>query len=104
MSLVTTHVLDVAAGRPAKGIGVRLEFRGSVLGEARTDGDGRVRDLGPERLAPGVHRLVFDTEDYLGPEAFFPEITVSFRVRDGGEHHHVPVLLSPFSYTTYRGS
>jgi 5-hydroxyisourate hydrolase len=104
MSLVTTHVLDTAAGRPAKGVGVRLEFAGSVLGEARTDADGRVREIGPERLAPGVYRLVFDTEAYLGPEAFFPEVVVSFRVGDGAAHHHVPVLLSPFSYTTYRGS
>lgn len=104
MSLVTTHVLDTAAGRPAKGIAVRLEFQGSVLGEARTDDDGRVRDLGPERLTPGVYRLVFDTAAYLGPDGFFPEIAVSFRIRDGAAHHHVPVLLSPFSYTTYRGS
>ncbi|GLY67051.1 hydroxyisourate hydrolase [Amycolatopsis taiwanensis] len=104
MSLVTTHVLDTAAGRPAKGIGVRLEFEGSVLGEARTDDDGRVRDLGPEELTPGVYRLVFDTAGYLGPDGFFPEVVVSFRIRDGAAHHHVPVLLSPFSYTTYRGS
>jgi 5-hydroxyisourate hydrolase len=104
MSLVTTHVLDTATGRPAQGIGVRLEFGGSVLGEARTDDDGRVRDLGPERLAPGVYRLVFDTAAHLGADAFFPEVVVSFRVRDGAAHHHVPVLLSPFSYTTYRGS
>lgn len=104
MSSVTTHVLDAASGRPAKGIGVRLESGGTVLGEARTDDDGRVRALGPDRLDPGVYRLVFDTASHLGAEAFFPEVVVSFRVVDGAAHHHVPVLLSPFAYTTYRGS
>lgn len=108
MSQVTTHVLDTAAGHPAQGIPVRLEAHDlagwSALAEGVTDTDGRVRDLGPERLAAGVYRLIFDTGSYLGPEAFFPEITVSFRIADPGAHHHVPVLLSPFSYSTYRGS
>jgi 5-hydroxyisourate hydrolase len=104
MSLVTTHVLDAAAGRPAAGIPVRLETAGTVLAAAETDADGRVRDLGPARLEPGVYRLVFDTGHYLGPDGFFPEIAVAFRITDPQAHHHVPVLLSPFSYTTYRGS
>lgn len=104
MSLVTTHVLDAVSGKPAKGIGVRLESGRTVLGEAHTDDNGRVRELGPPRLDPGVYRLVFDTERHLGRQGFFPEIVVSFRVLDGETHHHVPVLLSPFSYTTYRGS
>jgi 5-hydroxyisourate hydrolase len=104
VSLVTTHVLDTAAGRPAPGIRVRLEGGGTVLGEGRTDADGRVNDLGPDRLDPGVYRLVFDTESQLGPDGFFPEIVVSFRVLDGEAHHHIPVLLSPFAYSTYRGS
>lgn len=104
MSLVTTHVLDAAAGRPAKGIPVRLEFRGAILGQGLTGEDGRIRQLGPDRLAPGVYRLVFDTGSYFGPDGFFPEITISFRVLDGEAHHHVPVLLSPFAYSTYRGS
>ncbi|HKS43976.1 MAG TPA: hydroxyisourate hydrolase [Amycolatopsis sp.] len=104
MSLVTTHVLDTAAGKPAQGVDVRLEFQGTILARARTDEDGRIRELGPDRLAPGVYRLVFDVEDYLGPDAFFPEIAISFRILDGEAHHHVPVLLSPFGYSTYRGS
>jgi 5-hydroxyisourate hydrolase len=104
MSLVTTHVLDTATGRPAPGIAVRLEHRGTVLARGRTDEDGRIRDLGPTGLEPGVYRLVFDTGDYLGPDGFFPEVVISFRILDGEAHHHIPVLLSPFAYSTYRGS
>jgi len=104
MSLVTTHVLDTAAGRPAQGVPVRLESGGALIASGHTDDDGRIRDLGPERLDPGVYRLVFDTAAYLGPDGFFPEITVTFRITDPGAHHHVPVLLSPFAYSTYRGS
>ncbi|ROS39511.1 hydroxyisourate hydrolase [Amycolatopsis thermoflava] len=105
MSLVTTHVLDTAAGRPAADVAVRLEtIDGTVIAQGRTDDDGRVRDLGPAELDPGVYRLVFDTGAYLGPDAFFPEVTVAFRITDGTQHHHVPVLLSPYSYSTYRGS
>ncbi|NYI86914.1 5-hydroxyisourate hydrolase [Amycolatopsis endophytica] len=101
---MTTHVLDTAAGKPAAGIAVRLESGGVEIARGHTDDDGRIRDLGPDALEPGVYRLVFDTGAYLGPDAFFPEVTVSFRVVDGARHHHVPVLLSPFSYSTYRGS
>lgn len=108
MSLITTHVLDTAAGRPAPGIDVRLHARDAegwaLVAEGRTDDDGRIRDLGPERLDAGVYRLTFDTGPYLGPDAFFPEIAISFRILDPGAHHHVPVLLSPFAYSTYRGS
>jgi 5-hydroxyisourate hydrolase len=105
MSLVTTHVLDTAAGRPAAGIPVRFERGdGEPIAEGVTDEDGRIRDLGPETLAPGVYRLVFDTGAYLGPDAFFPDVTLAFRIADGTAHHHVPVLLSPFAYSTYRGS
>jgi 5-hydroxyisourate hydrolase len=111
MSLVTTHVLDTAKGIPATGIPVLLDAHRtgdtggwSLVAEGRTDDDGRVRDLGPEQLDAGVYRLTFDTSNYFGPEAFFPEITVSFRIIDPGAHHHVPVLLSHFSYSTYRGS
>ncbi|MEU0465618.1 hydroxyisourate hydrolase [Amycolatopsis sp. NPDC006131] len=105
MSLVTTHVLDTSAGHPAAGVPVRLETSdGTVIARGRTDDDGRVRDLGPAELDPGVYRLVFDTGAHLGPDAFFPEVTVAFRITDGTQHHHVPLLLSPFSYSTYRGS
>jgi 5-hydroxyisourate hydrolase len=107
MSLVTTHVLDTAAGRPAAGIPVRLQVRDgswTTIAGGHTDDDGRVRDLGPETLPAGVYRLIFDTDSYLGTGAFFPEITVAFRITEPAGHHHVPVLLSPYSYTTYRGS
>jgi 5-hydroxyisourate hydrolase len=105
VSLVTTHVLDTATGRPAKGIAVRFETaEGKPIAEGRTDDDGRIRDLGPETLEPGAYRLVFDTGAYLGPDAFFPEVALTFRISDGTAHHHVPLLLSPFAYSTYRGS
>lgn len=109
---VTTHVLDTSSGRPASGVGVRLEMRDGEgwreLGSGRTDADGRARDLlGDGRLKPGVFRLTFATGDYFrarGVESFHPEVAVVFRVENPTEHHHVPVLLSPFGYTTYRGS
>ncbi|MEU8634279.1 hydroxyisourate hydrolase [Amycolatopsis sp. NPDC048633] len=105
MSLVTTHVLDTATGRPAKGIAVRFETaEGKPIADGRTDDDGRIRDLGPETLDPGTYRLVFDTGAYLGPDAFFPEVALTFRISDPAAHHHVPLLLSPFAYSTYRGS
>lgn len=99
MSL-STHVLDAAAGRPAAGLPVRLErVDGTVLAERRTDADGRVKDLpAPES---GVHRLIFDTG---GLSPFYPSVTIDFHVTDPAEHHHVPLLLSPYSYSTYRGS
>lgn len=105
MSLVTTHVLDTARGVPAAGIPVVLaDATGATVATGSTDGDGRVRELGPEELPAGTYRLVFDTAAYLGPDGFFPEVTVSFRISEPARHHHVPVLLSPFSYSTYRGS
>ncbi|MFD9895421.1 hydroxyisourate hydrolase [Amycolatopsis sp. NPDC059027] len=108
MSLITTHVLDTAAGSPAIGIAVRLEHHDvagwSPVAEGRTDDDGRVRELGPDTLAPGTYRLLFETGAYLGQDAFFPEVTIAFRVADGSAHHHVPLLLSPYAYSTYRGS
>jgi len=105
VSLVTTHVLDTANGRPAAGIAVRFETaEGKPIADGRTDDDGRIRELGPDTLEPGSYRLVFDTGAYLGPDAFFPEVALTFRISDGTAHHHVPLLLSPFAYSTYRGS
>jgi 5-hydroxyisourate hydrolase len=104
MSAITTHVLDTAAGRPAVGIAVRLEGQGGeVLGDAVTDRDGRVRTLGPETLSVGRYRLVFDTAGYFA-ESFFPEVVITFTVADPAQHYHVPILLSPFAFSTYRGS
>lgn len=110
---LSTHVLDTVRGEPARGVGVRLERPGpqgwSPVAEGETDPDGRLRDWVPAAAwAPGAYRLVFAVEAYLVarrvPEVFFPEITVAFRVGDPDRHHHVPLLLSPYGYTTYRGS
>ncbi len=102
MSL-STHVLDAALGRPAAGIPVRLECRDTILAEAVTDDDGRVLELGD--IGVGSYRLVFDTATYFaGRPSFYPEVIVAFTVVDAGQHHHVPLLLAPFAYSTYRGS
>jgi 5-hydroxyisourate hydrolase len=112
MSAITTHVLDTARGRPATGVPIVLERLGeaaAVLARAQTDMDGRARDLLPPdaTLEPGTYRLTFDTATYFRTQhvkGFFPQVVVVFDVRDAGEDHHVPLLLSPFGYTTYRGS
>ena len=108
MTGITTHVLDAALGRPAAGVRVRLEGPdAAVLAEARTDADGRVRDFGLPGLPVGTHRLVFATGEYFAASdrpTFYPEIVVAFSVTAADEHHHVPLLLSPFAYSTYRGS
>ena len=107
--MITTHVLDTARGRPAAGVRVTLEREGNPLASGATDQDGRLRDLLPAGapLEPGSYRIVFDTGSYFaaqGTDAFYPEVAVVFRVREGGEHFHVPLLLSPFGYSTYRGT
>lgn len=112
MSAITTHVLDTALGRPAAGVPVRLQAvnaSGTVtdLAAATTNPDGRIPDLGPDRVDPGTYRLAFDTRTYFastGRETFFPEAVVTFRIDDPQQHFHVPLLLSPFAYSTYRGS
>jgi 5-hydroxyisourate hydrolase len=114
MSGITTHVLDTAAGRPAADVAVRLEVhradRGWItLAERRTDGDGRARDLLPPggRLDAATYRLTFETGAYFaarGQVTFYPHASVVFEVREPDAHHHVPLLLSPFGYSTYRGS
>ena len=109
---ITTHILDLAAGRPAAGVGVTLEFaeRGAwaKVGQGVTSSDGRLTALDAGApLATGTYRLSFATGPYLdgrGVPAFYPEVAIVFVVRDGREHHHVPLLLSPFGYSTYRGS
>ena len=115
MSRITTHVLDTALGRPAAGVKARLERIGTngrepeVLGQGTTDEDGRLRDLAPPgpALLPGSYRLTFDTGAYFRDqdlEGFYPQVSIDFDVRDGLEHYHVPLLLSPYGYSTYRGS
>lgn len=104
---VSTHVLDAAAGRPAPGVPVRLEHRGETGWEHRdaqqTNADGRVPVLAGADVA-GVYRLTFEVEGHLGGAGFYPEVVVVFRVTDAAAHHHVPLLLSPYAYSTYRGS
>jgi 5-hydroxyisourate hydrolase len=104
--VITTHVLDLASGHPARGVKVVLERRAdggwTELQRGVTDADGRVRDFGG--APPGEFRLRFDTGAYLGPDAFFPEVTLQFTIGEDADHVHLPLLLSPFGYSTYRGS
>lgn len=103
---VSTHVLDAVAGRPAAGIAVRLFAGDDLVAAGVTDDDGRCR-LTEDATAAGPHRLVFDTGAWFagrGVDAFWPEVTLTFAVAEPAQHHHVPLLLSPFAYSTYRGS
>ncbi|MGA7205618.1 MAG: hydroxyisourate hydrolase [Specibacter sp.] len=110
-SLITTHILDTASGTPAAGVAVEL-FAGnsgtwSRIASGTTDADGRVKDLGPASLPASNYQLRFDTGAYFAAsntDTFFPEVSLTFTVRDGQAHYHVPLLLSPFSYSTYRGN
>lgn len=127
--MITTHVLDTAAGRPGKAIAVELERRGredhddprareapersdgggwQLVGAGVTDDDGRLRTLTPAGpVAPGVYRIRFHTGAYFaaqGTTGFFPVVEIHFTIADGAQHYHVPLLLSPYGYSTYRGS
>jgi 5-hydroxyisourate hydrolase len=114
MSPITTHVLDLASGRPAADIAVELhrvepDARDYLVGQGRTDREGRVRKLLSDgaTLLPGAYRLTFDTLAYFTAQsqtAFYPTVQVTFQVTDPAAHYHVPLLLSPFGYSTYRGS
>lgn len=112
-SPITTHVLDTSSGLPAAGVGVelfRLDETGSwrLLAGKQTDSDGRINDLiPPSSLAKGRFRLVFATGAYFQRRSigsFYPEVSIEFEVSTQSEHYHVPLLLSPFGYSTYRGS
>ena len=113
MSPITTHVLDLVSGGPAPGLGVRLEQRvgdgWQTVVERVTGGDGRIPDLLPEDFVveAGLYRLVFDSGEYFArsdQRTFYPSIDVTFDVRDPDQHYHVPLLLGPFGYSTYRGT
>jgi 5-hydroxyisourate hydrolase len=111
MSTITTHVLDVSRGRPVSGVAVVLERirspQSTMLARATTDADGRVKTFTPAPLEPGTYRLTFEVGPYFaaaGIEAFYPRVVVEFDVRDAAQHYHVPLLLSPYGYSTYRGS
>ena len=110
---LSTHVLDATIGRPAAGVAVRLEHRGpdgwSPAGQGRTGADGRLGLAGSSSpgFEPGVYRITFGSGAYFGARgtaSFYPEVTVTFEMTGRGEHYHVPLLLSPFAYSTYRGS
>lgn len=104
MSQVTTHVLDSARGVPAAGVPVQLSGPDGLIASSQTNADGRVTTLGPVSLAPGNYTLAFDTATYFGETpSFYPRVCIEFTVA-GDEHYHVPLLLSPFGYSTYRGS
>jgi 5-hydroxyisourate hydrolase len=114
MTTVSTHVLDTSLGVPGRGMRVTLERvdahgDGEVIGAGVTDDDGRAKNLvgAGKTLNEGIYRLRFDTAAYFsrdGRESFFPDVSITFRVGAAAQHYHVPILLSPFGYTTYRGS
>jgi 5-hydroxyisourate hydrolase len=104
--VITTHVLDTALGRPAAGVPVTLELAADegwrTIGAGATDADGRLRTLTPSgAVTPGRYRIRFDTS---ACSVFFPIVEIQFVVADGNAHYHVPLLLSPYGYSTYRGS
>jgi 5-hydroxyisourate hydrolase len=102
--MITTHVLDTAQGKPAVGIAVTLSVKDAgawrEIGQGKTDLDGRLRTLTPGWVAAGTYRLLFDT---AARSPFYPEVSVVFQV-EAGVSYHVPLLISPFGYSTYRGS
>ncbi|MGN2635592.1 hydroxyisourate hydrolase [Nocardia takedensis] len=105
MSSLSTHVLDAVRGAPAAGVAVDLYRGDRLLGTGSTDADGRVARLADD-LTPAVYRLVFDTGGYFAQQridTFYPEVSISFAVGEE-RHYHVPLLLSPFAFSTYRGS
>ena len=114
MSQITTHVLDTSFGRPAANVPIILESQKPdgtwrEIARASTDADGRVKDFaaGTPSGPAGIYRLIFDTRSYFGArkiDGFYPQVTIVFEVKDSDGHYHVPLLLSPFGYSTYRGS
>ncbi len=110
-SRVTTHVLDAVSGRPAQAVAVTLEHQAvegwQPVASGHTDDDGRIADFGPKDLNPGIYRVTFATGEYFarqGSSAFYPEVMILFTLDDADAHYHVPLLLSPYAYSTYRGS
>ena len=110
---ITTHVLDTSLGRPASGVLITLERNDkgggwTTVGSGTTDADGRIAPLlGERRATPGTYRITFDTGGYFaqsGTPTFFPSVSITFEIGEGEEHYHVPLLVSPFGYSTYRGS
>lgn len=112
-SPITSHVLDTALGQPAAGIAIQLTFvdgdRQTLVGKGTTDADGRVSEglIQVSQFQPGTYRIQFDVEAYFAAsntQCFYPDVTITFKVSPGQSHYHIPLLVSPFGYTTYRGS
>lgn len=110
-SHITTHILDTGTGRPASGVKATLEAKQASgwqeIGSGSTDQDGRINNLGPVAVEAGQYRITFETGAYFGKtgtETFFPEVALGFVIADEAQHYHVPLLISPFAYSTYRGS
>ncbi len=108
MSPITTHVLDTAKGCPAKHIPVTLEFlsneQWNIVAQGITDDDGRIMDWMTQQAQTGEYRISFATASYHENKGFFPSVTINFMIDNPEQHYHVPLLLSPFSFSTYRGS
>ncbi|TRM66088.1 hypothetical protein BD626DRAFT_196702 [Schizophyllum amplum] len=128
-SPITCHVLDASLGKPAEGVEIQLQefkpvqtaetsFKFDPLARGKTNTDGRCNDLLPPRgseeakahnaeLAPGTYKMIFRTKEYFDQtqrESFYPWVEISFTIEDATQHYHIPLLISPYSYTTYRGS
>lgn len=110
-SHISTHILDNSTGQPARDVEVQLfaqhEDAWERLATGKTDHDGRIGNLGPERLPAGTYRLSFATGTYFARmqvATFFPRVDLIFKLSNVDQHYHVPLLLSPFAYSTYRGS
>jgi len=113
MTQITSHILDTSAGRPAAGVKINLSQQKGPdwisLGSALTNNDGRVSDFtgNDAILAGGIYKLTFELSDYysnLGQSSFYPYVDVVFEIDADGQHYHVPLLLNPYGYSTYRGS
>ncbi len=112
MSGITSHILDTTRGKPAEGVAVELEIKlentdWHSVGTGTTDADGRVPNLAPAEFKTGEYRISFMVDDYFQSqkvESFYPMVRIEFHVKDSSEHYHVPLLLNPHGYSTYRGS
>jgi 5-hydroxyisourate hydrolase len=113
MTQISTHVLDTSLGRPAANVKVVLDSQTTAgtwteAGRSATNADGRCKDLSSAKsLTPGIYRLTFDTAAYFSArkiESLYPQVIIVFEIKNAEEHHHIPLLLSPYGYSTYRGS
>ncbi len=111
MNSITTHVLDTSIGRPAQNVPITLERQQGTsfvsVGGGMTDADGRLRTLVTGALEIGIYRITFDTAAYfhaMSIKGFYPTVAIVFQIEDATQHYHVPLLINPYGYSTYRGS